>query len=135
MPETAQSNADSGVIETLLAMKETRGHKYYQVWYISFYSSIHHYSHFAKVLWLGKEDIKVTWEPASSLPETVVSAFNSGEECKAVEQMTQQYGQEACTLSVESNPVDAQFPKKSRRDRPVLESNDGCVCICEGKHV
>ena len=67
-----------------------------------------------------------------SLPQAypkLVSAFNSGEECKAVEQTNQQYGQEACTLSVESNPVDSQLPKKSRRDRPVLESNDGCVCI------
>ena len=31
MAETAQSNADTAVIETLLAMKETRGCKYYQV--------------------------------------------------------------------------------------------------------
>ena len=71
--------------------------------------------------------MKVTWEPASSLPETVVSAFNSGEECRPVEQKSQQYGQEACTLSVESNPVDSQPLKKSRKDRPVIESNDGYV--------
>ena len=56
-----------------------------------------------------------------------MSAFNSGEECRPVERTSQQYGQEACTLSVESNPVDSQPLKKSRKDRPVIESNDGNV--------
>ena len=81
----------------------------------------------AKVLWLRKEDIKVTWKPASHLPEAVVSAFNNGVECKAVEQKSQQYGQEACTLIVESNVMESPPFKKCRGDRLVLESNDGYV--------
>ena len=85
------------------------------------------YHYLIKVLWLGKEDIKVTWEPASCLPEAVVCAFNNGVEVRAVEQKSQQYGQEACTLIVESNIVETQPSKKLHGDRLVVESNDGCV--------
>lgn len=78
-----------------------------------------------QVLWLGKEDVKVTWEPASSLPQAVVSEFSKGVESTAVEQRSEHYGQETYTFLVKTKALDCQTQKKSRIYRPVVMSNDG----------
>ena len=37
-----------------------------------------------QVLWLGKPDIVVTWEPKSSLPTAVIAKFEQGIQTEAV---------------------------------------------------
>ena len=73
-----------------------------------------------QVLWLGKEDVNVTWEPASSLPQAVV-------ECTAVQQNSDFYGQKTCTLHIETKTLQSSASKRPRTDRPVIQSNEGWV--------
>ena len=37
-----------------------------------------------QVLWLGKPDVAVTWEPVSSLPTAVIAEFEQGIQTEAV---------------------------------------------------
>ena len=78
-----------------------------------------------KVLWLGEEDVKVTWEPASCLPESLIKAFHNGEQHKAVEHKIKQHCKKAYSLFVESFNVESLPNKKTHLDRPVVDSNDG----------
>ena len=79
-----------------------------------------------QVLWLGKTDVHVTWEPESSLPQAAIDEFVAGAKCETVQQRSNRYGQEACTLLVEQpSPVTLQQSKRSKKDRPLLQSNTG----------
>ena len=82
-----------------------------------------------QVLWLGKEDVNVTWEPASSLPQAVVDEFEKGVECTAVQQNSDFYGQKTCTLHIETKTLQSSASKRPRTDRPVIQSNDGWVLL------
>ena len=73
-----------------------------------------------QVLWLDKEDVNVTWEPVSSLPQAVV-------ECTAVQQNSDFYGKKTCTLHIETKTLQSSASKRLRTDRPVIQSNEGWV--------
>ena len=75
-----------------------------------------------QVLWLGKEDVNVTWEPASSLPQAVVDEFEKGVECAAVQQNNDFYGQNTYTSRLRPS-------KRPRTDRPVIQSNEVWVLL------
>jgi len=45
------------------------------------------------VLWLGKPDIAVTWEPESSSPTAVIAEFEQGIQTEAVQHVADCNGQ------------------------------------------
>ena len=78
------------------------------------------------MLWLGKPDICVTWEPESSLPQAAIHEFEMDAKCETVQQRSNRYGQETCTLLVEQTPlVTVEQSKRPKKDRPLLQSNSG----------
>jgi len=46
-----------------------------------------------QVLWLGKPDFAVTWEPESSLPTAVIAEFEQGIQTEAVQHVADCNGQ------------------------------------------
>ena len=57
-----------------------------------------------QVLTLGKEDVNVTWEPVSSLPQAVV-------ECTAVQQNSDFYGKKPVPFTSRLRPYNLQLLK------------------------
>ena len=78
-----------------------------------------------QVLWLGKPDIAVTWEPESSLPPAVLEEFEQGIHADVVEYMDNSYGQHAVTLGVARSQGNGA--KRPRIDRPVIDMTTGLV--------
>ena len=78
------------------------------------------------MLWLGKPDLHVTWEPASSLPAAVIEEFEKGSVPKAVHCSVDHYGHGTNTLVVE-HATESQPRKKARTDRPLVECSRGLV--------
>ena len=76
-----------------------------------------------KVLWLGRPEVDVTWEPASTLSANLIKEFEDGIVSEAVEMSNDSYGQHTSTLEVESHGLSPT--KKRKRNRPILESNTG----------
>ena len=79
---------------------------------------------YTQVLWLGKPDVQVTWEPASSLPPRVIEEFEKGIEVETCQHSTHQYGYEASTIVTLQKP-ESQPQKKARRDRPFIQRSSG----------
>ena len=78
------------------------------------------------MLWLGRSDVQVTWEPSSSLPAAAIREFEEGIRSEAVEERTSQYGLETTTIVVgETGCESPQHSKKPRTDRPVVECSSG----------
>ena len=77
------------------------------------------------MLWLGKPDLQVTWEPASSLPVAVIEEFEKGLIPQAVQSSSNSYGHGTTTIVVEENTSEPQPSKKARTDHPFVESSSG----------
>ena len=81
-----------------------------------------------QVLWVGKPDLEVTWEPASSLPKAVIEEFENKIVSEAIEQTENQYGYNAKTILIESqrdSSQDVQPSKKHKVERPVIQDSNG----------
>ena len=78
-----------------------------------------------KVLWLGRPEVGVTWEPASSLSPQLIKEFEDGIACDVVETMSTSCGQHTSTLAVQRQRHTAPPIKKQKHNRPILESNTG----------
>ena len=78
-----------------------------------------------QVLWLGKPDVEVTWEPESSLPQAIVQEFENNITNEISEKKTSQYGYDCNTLVVESEMDQLQPNKKSKIERPVIQESEG----------
>ncbi len=77
-----------------------------------------------QVLWLGKPEVQITCEPASSLPTTVIEEFEKGLTMETCQHSTHHYGHETSTiLFVEKEEL--QQPKKPRRARPYIPESTG----------
>ena len=77
------------------------------------------------MLWLGRTDLQVTWEPASSLPVEAIHEFESKIASEAEEQYSSHYGYSSSTILV-TDKVDASHPtKKSKIERPVAQDDTG----------
>lgn len=79
---------------------------------------------YLKVLWLGRPEVEVTWEPASSLSAQLIKEFEDGIACDLVETTSTSYGRHTSTLAIKSQNA-APPMKKQKRNRPILESNTG----------
>ena len=77
-----------------------------------------------QVLWLGKPEMQVTWEPASSLSSTLIEEFERGIGVETCQQSTHQYGYEASTIFTVDKPA-SQQPKKARCDCPFIPKSTG----------
>jgi len=77
------------------------------------------------VLWLGKPDVQVTWEPASSLPAAAIEEFEKESIPQVVQHTSNDYGHDTSTIVIQETTCDSQPPKKARKDRVVLESSTG----------
>ena len=80
---------------------------------------------FQQVLWLGKPDVEVTWEPESSLPQAIVQEFESNITSEVTEKKTSQYGYDCNTLVVESEVDPLQLNKKSKIECPIIQESEG----------
>ena len=84
----------------------------------------------AQVLWLGQAECYSTWEPAVSLPQTLVEQFESGVASEASLKTTQQYGHVSGILTVaQQNPATSD-PKRRKLERPCHEDLEGYTYIC-----
>lgn len=77
------------------------------------------------MLWLGKSDVHVTWEPESSLPTSVIKDFNDGIAFDAIEVRTEQYGLEVTTIKTQERKGRSQLAKRTRTEWPVIENSSG----------
>ena len=77
------------------------------------------------MLWLGKPDVQVTWEPASSLPVAAIQEFEKGLMPKIVQHTSDHYGHGTSTIAVQEDTCESPPTKKPRPDRPVVESSIG----------
>ena len=77
-----------------------------------------------QVLWLGRPDLHVTWELASSLPAEVIQEYEEGLVSASVRQSSNDYGRETCTFVVTKNTGESQSVKKPRIESPVVQDNE-----------
>ena len=71
-----------------------------------------------KVLWLGRSEVEVTWEPASSLSSQLIKKFEDGIACELVEATSTSYGRRTSTLAVLSpKPVSCSSPYEETKAR------------------
>ena len=78
------------------------------------------------MVWLGKPELQVTWELASSLPQSVIDEFEHNVESEVVTHTDIQYGQKKSFITLSTKPLpDECATKKLRRDRSVLDANTG----------
>ena len=59
------------------------------------------HTHAHKVLWLGKEQCAVTWEPAENIPSVIVDEFERGTVIQVKDEITPGIGQDMHTISAE----------------------------------
>ena len=82
-----------------------------------------------QVLWLGKPDVAVTWEPVSSLPTAVIAEFEQGIQTEAVQHVADCNGQWVSTLGVAYTGDQGDTTKQPRIDRPVIGKTTGWVSV------
>lgn len=63
------------------------------------------------MLWLGKLDLRVTREPEPYLTQAAIDDFEMGTNCTVVQQRSNHYRQETCTLLVRRSPVTVEQSK------------------------
>ena len=81
--------------------------------------------HVFQVLWLGMPDLHVTWEPASSLPAEAIEEYEKGLISTPVQQSSNHYGRETCTLVVAKDTDWSDRAKKPRTERPLAQESGG----------
>ena len=77
------------------------------------------------MLWLGKPDLQITWEPESSLPFEVIQEFEKEIKHEAYEETASQYGYNSSIIMIADSKQETQPSKKARRERPVIQDSDG----------
>ena len=75
-------------------------------------------------------DLDITWEPASSLPAEVIEEYEKGLVSTPVQQSSNHYGPESCTLVVAkdadgSHTDGSHKVKKPRTERPLAPESGG----------
>lgn len=78
------------------------------------------------MLWLGKPDVEVTWEPAESLSKEVIEEYEKGIRSEVETKTTIQYGQEKSILAVNKDDIlQETTAKKTRVERTVIKNSSG----------
>jgi len=81
--------------------------------------------YYFKVAWFGVEE-KITWEPASTLPQSLVDEFESG--CTAEEVLHgSRYGVKSHTIKLALQGKLKRFPPQ--RNRSVHSGEKGTLCL------
>lgn len=81
---------------------------------------------FKQVLWLGKEQCAVTWEPAANVPSAVVDEFEKGILITVSDDVSSTgIGQETHTLAAMPSVNMASPSPSTPARRPVIGNNDG----------
>ena len=75
------------------------------------------------MLWLGKPDVHVTWEPASSLPTIAIQDYESGLVMESVTKKSNNYGCEKNIIVLEQSAQNTSLTKRPRLDRPLIPNN------------
>ena len=75
-------------------------------------------------MWLGKPDLEVTWELASSLPPSAIEEYEKDIQLEVQTSSDLKYGQQKSILTVATVGCEP-LPKKSRKDRLVVNQNTG----------
>lgn len=78
-----------------------------------------------QVLWLGQPDCFATWEPAVSLPQSLVQQFEGGIVPEARVETIQLYGHMSSTLTVSQQGSLTLEAKRMRLERPYHEDLEG----------
>ena len=80
------------------------------------------------MLWLGKSEVQVTWEPESKIPREIIEEFEKGLKVETIQNNISSYGLESSTVVTSASAV-VSPTKKARLEetRVVLEGNTGCV--------
>lgn len=75
-----------------------------------------------QVLWLGREQCSMTWEPASNVPTEIIREYEKGMISKVTDTVSSTgIGQTVHTLSVTAS----QSCQNSTTVRPVVKESDG----------
>lgn len=79
------------------------------------------------MLWLGRSEVHVSWEPESSLPQSVVREFETGQKMQTVTNTADSYGLVSCTLVPLASSVGSPITKKARTEeqRVIIDENTG----------
>ena len=64
-----------------------------------------------QVAWLGTPKIKVSWEPARNLKQSVIKEFEDGDVIKAADVVCSDYGKKAYTTIVSTHAKDMSTKK------------------------
>lgn len=83
--------------------------------------SLHTYM---QVVWLGRPVAESSWEPASSLPTTLIKEFDDGIQREIEEHSYTSGGQTICTLSSSQKDAEPE-PKKVCLRCSIESSNSG----------
>ena len=84
-----------------------------------------YFSTHLQVLWLGKPEVSVTWEPESSIPPAVIEEFEKGIQAEVTQHVVESYGQHTFTLEVINTSASLHPAKKPRISRPVVDKTTG----------
>jgi hypothetical protein len=76
------------------------------------------------VLWLGLPEVNATWEPACSLPQSLVDDYEAGISREAEVHTTTTYGHSYTTVMISKKKDDPQ-PKKRKGQRPSRADLEG----------
>ena len=88
------------------------------------------YSLLNQVLWLGKPETDVTWEPAEAIDPNLIAEFESDTQGQPYAGTTSCYGQVSTTLMVHKKRLGPPSRKEMRMERPCTHGNAGLVYTC-----
>lgn len=80
-----------------------------------------------QVLWLGCPECFATWEPASSLPTTLIEQFESETIGESSAESVPLYGHVSSTVTINEHSIEQPIEKKKRRERPSVDDTEGYV--------
>ena len=129
--EIGGPSAEGAVVELILADKETRGSKYYQVFWVLHAYSLANNNIMFQVLWLGRPDMHTTWEPASSLPAEAIEEYENGLITMTTQETSNNYGRHTCRFLVTKNAESSDRAKKPHIERPLAQESGGWALNAE----
>ena len=77
------------------------------------------------MLWLGRSNEQVTWEPAAAVDDILISNYENDVVATSVAKSLRQYGSLATTLVTEVSKQDSK--KRSKMERHVTTENKGLI--------
>ena len=81
-----------------------------------------------QVLWLGHPECHATWEPAKSLPQSLVDSFEDGVMAESKVDSVNLYGHWSSIIATKSSgdkDVDEPKGKRTRQERPCYDDLEG----------